>query len=96
MGGKGQQVQADETYYGNTPKRAKGYKKGHKHKHSVVALVDPATGERRAFNVKTANRSSVRGVVVKNVLRTPTLVTDSSHRRLTYRRLVGYFLNFCF
>ena len=29
MGGEGQTVQADETYYGNTSKRAKGYRKGH-------------------------------------------------------------------
>src|SRR5215210_6825144 len=42
MGGAGHQVQADETYYGNTSKRAKGYKKGHRHKSGVVALVNPA------------------------------------------------------
>jgi transposase-like protein len=47
MGGQGQQVQADETYYGNTSKRAKGYKRGHRNKSSVVALVDPETGECR-------------------------------------------------
>ena len=29
MGGEGQSVQADETYYGNSSKRAKGYRKGH-------------------------------------------------------------------
>ena len=40
-GRQGQTVQADETYYGNTSKRAKGYKKGHSHKASVVALVEP-------------------------------------------------------
>src|SRR4051812_17893687 len=55
MGGQGQQVQADETYYGNTSKRAKGYKKGHSHKAGIVALVDPGTGECRAFNVGTAH-----------------------------------------
>ena len=41
MGGEGQIMQADETYYGNTSKRAKGYRKGHRHKSSVVALVEP-------------------------------------------------------
>jgi transposase-like protein len=40
MGGEGKSVQADETYYGNSSKRAKGYKKGHSHKASVVALVE--------------------------------------------------------
>src|SRR4051812_1573821 len=44
MGGAGHQVQVDETYYGNTSKRAKGYKKGLRHKAGVVALVNPATG----------------------------------------------------
>ena len=32
MGGEGRVVQADETYYGNTSKRAKGYKQGPQHK----------------------------------------------------------------
>ena len=38
MGGKGQKIQADETYYGNSSKRAKHYRKGLRHKQSVVAL----------------------------------------------------------
>lgn len=42
MSGEGGVIEADETYYGNTSKRAKGYRKGHRHKSSVVALVDPA------------------------------------------------------
>jgi transposase-like protein len=78
MGGIGQQVQADETYYGNTSKRAKGYKKGHSNKSSVVALVDPATGEARAFDVKNAHAANVRGILVKNASRRSTLVTDES------------------
>src|SRR3954471_2025124 len=78
MGGTGQQVQADETYYGNTSKRAKGYKRGHRNKASVVALVDPATGECRAFNVKVADTSNVRNILVRHVLRNTTLVTDSA------------------
>ena len=38
MGGNGGQVQVDETYQGNTSKRAKGYIKGHSHKQQIVAL----------------------------------------------------------
>jgi transposase-like protein len=45
MGGEGQTVQADETYYGNTSKRAKGYKKGHSHKAGIVTLVTPENGK---------------------------------------------------
>ena len=57
MGGSGQSVQADETYYGNTSKRAKGYKKGHSHKAGIVALVEPK-GRVKAFHVKSATASS--------------------------------------
>ncbi len=46
MGGYGESVQCDETYYGNTSKRAKGYRKGHSHKASIVALVTPSVGPR--------------------------------------------------
>jgi transposase-like protein len=48
MGGEGQSIQGVETYYGNSSKRAKSYKKGHKNKQSVVALVEPK-GRVRAF-----------------------------------------------
>jgi transposase-like protein len=78
MGGDGATVAADETYYGNTSKRAKHYKKGHSHKSGVVALVDPATGQARAFQVKSATAATVRGILVTNVWRTSTIVTDES------------------
>lgn len=86
MGGAGHQVQADETYYGNTSKRAKGYKKGHSHKSGVVALVNPATGEARAFAVKSANTEVVRDILYRNVHRATTLVTDEARLYLS----VGY------
>lgn len=50
MGGEGKSVQADETYYGNS-KRAKSYRKGHRYKNKVVALVEP-NGRARAFKVE--------------------------------------------
>src|SRR5580658_4293691 len=62
MGGEGQSVQIDETYTGNTSKRAKGYKKGLKEKRAVVALIDPAEGHARAFHVKDVNAKTVRGL----------------------------------
>lgn len=78
MGGKGRAVQADETYYGNTSKRAKGYKKGHSQKAGVVALVDQDTGTVRAFAVKSATAQVVREILVTNADRASTLVTDES------------------
>jgi transposase-like protein len=77
IGGKGQTVQADETYYGNTSKRAKGYRKGHRHKASIVALVEPK-GRVRTFHVDRATSETVREVLVTNVHRTTTLHTDES------------------
>jgi transposase-like protein len=79
MGGEGGQVQADETYYGNTSKRSKSYRKGLKRKAAVVALVDPATGHARAFHMEHgAGVDVVRDVLVKNASRKSTLVTDES------------------
>ncbi|MEI7806417.1 MAG: IS1595 family transposase [Hyphomicrobiales bacterium] len=77
MGGKGKSIQADETYYGNSSKRAKGYRKGHRHKSSIVALVEPK-GRARAFHVKRATVSSVREILVTNVSRKTELHTDES------------------
>jgi transposase-like protein len=79
MGGSGGTVQADETYYGNTSKRAKHYKKGHSQKSGVVALVDQKTGEARAFAVEKAHAANVREILVKNASRRSTLVTDESN-----------------
>lgn len=77
MGGEGKTVQADETYYGNTSKRAKGYKKGHSNKSSIVALVEPK-GRVLAFHVKRATAETVREVLVTNVHRATELHTDES------------------
>ncbi len=87
MGGKGQQVQADETYYGNTSKRAKHYRKGHSQKSGVVGLVNPTTGKVRAFAVKTATSKVVREILNTNVSRATTLVTDESplYKKAGYR-----------
>jgi transposase-like protein len=78
MGESGSAVQADETYCGNTSKRAKYYKKGHSQKTGVVALVDQEAGTVRAFAVKSATAQVVRDILVTNADRASTLVTDES------------------
>jgi transposase-like protein len=83
LGGEGKSVQADETYYGNTSKRAKGYKKGHRHKQQIVALVEP-NGKARAVHVKKATLSAVREILVTNAHRTSELHTDEA---LLYRNI---------
>jgi transposase-like protein len=77
LGGEGKSVQADETYYGNTSKRAKGYKKGHSNKAQIVALVEP-NGKARVVHVKRATAQSVREILVANVSRKSELHTDES------------------
>jgi len=79
MGSTGGAVSADETYYGNTSKRAKGYKKGHSHKSSIVALVDQDSGKARAFAFKGSTTADDVSLILKtNVRRKATLVTDES------------------
>jgi transposase-like protein len=81
MGGEGRSVQADETYYGNS-KRAKSYRKGHSHKASIVALVEPK-GRVRAVHFERSGhklpmRDMMRDLLVTNVRRTSELHTDES------------------
>jgi transposase-like protein len=79
MGGEGGQIQADETYYGNTSKRSKSYRKGLKRKAAVVALVDPANGQARAFHMELGvGAHVVRDILVTNASRKSTLVSDES------------------
>ena len=84
MGGEGKSVQADETYYGNTSKRAKGYKKGHSRKASIVALVEPK-GRVRAIHVELGIGADVVGDILrKNVDMKSELHTD---QRKLYTRV---------
>jgi hypothetical protein len=79
MGGSGGQVQADETKYGNTSRRAKRRRKeGYERKETVVALVDPDKGQARAFHVDNVSALGVREILVTNASRRSVLVTDES------------------
>jgi len=75
MGGEGKSVQADETWYGNSSKRAKGYRKGHSHKAYVVALIEPQ-GRARAFHMNRSGGQTPGDVVVKNIDPKSELHTD--------------------
>jgi hypothetical protein len=55
MGGEGQTIQADETYYGNSSKRAKGHRAIVT---SVVALVEPQ-GRAIAVHVSKGSKGHV-------------------------------------
>jgi transposase-like protein len=79
MGGEGKSVQADETYYGNSSKRSKSYRKGHRHKAAVVALVEP-DGRAMAFHANKNKLSMLDNVrlALTNVDRKSELHTDES------------------
>ncbi len=79
MGGKGKTIQADETYYGNSSKRAKHYRKGHSKKASVVALIEKPSTRVRAVQLNKATAETVRDVLVRNVSRKSELHTDESY-----------------
>lgn len=86
LGGEGQIVEADETYYG--PKKEKRTRRmdgrpyskntgGPANKRSIVALVERG-GEVRSFHVKRADKETVASIVVRNVARESHLHTDES------------------
>ncbi len=80
MGGEGEIIQADETYFGTKDAlRGKPWKekKGHSKKMSVVSLVQP-DGSARTFHVKRADAATVRDILVRNVRRNSELHTDES------------------
>ncbi|MCU4180215.1 IS1595 family transposase [Bosea sp. BH3] len=80
MGGEGQIIEADETYFGDketVTKRTKRGKAGLGSKRAVVALVERG-GSVRSFHVNSADATTVREIVVTNVRRSSSLHTDES------------------
>jgi transposase-like protein len=86
LGGEGKIVEADETYYGPSeeprmsPQR-KGrpyiHGKGPANKRPIVSLVERG-GRVRSFHVAVADKATVQGIVVDNILRESRLHTDES------------------
>ena len=88
MGGSGQIVEADETYFGNMEERAvsparkgrpftKGGKTGPGGKRAVVTLVERG-GKVRSFHVPRADKVTVAKIVRENVHHESRLHTDES------------------
>lgn len=79
IGGEGETVQVDETYFGTIDAlRGKTWaeKKGHSKKMSVVTLVNK--GKARTFHVETANAETIHRILRENVRPETTLHTDES------------------
>jgi transposase-like protein len=85
MGGEGEIVEADETYYGNVDKprtqttRGRPYTKKGKtgNKRPIVALVERG-GSVRTFHVPVADKATVTKIVRENIARESKLHTDES------------------
>lgn len=79
IGGEGETVQVDETYFGTIDAlRGKTWaeKKGHSKKMSVVTLVNK--GKSRTFHVETANAATIQRILAENVKKETILHTDES------------------
>lgn len=99
LGGKGAEVEADETYYGPIAKDkqrtekvrggkfTKGGKSGPSNKRAVVALVERG-GEVRSFHVAVADKATVEKIVTDNVHHETILYTDESK---LYHGAAGHF-----
>lgn len=90
LGGGGQPVEADETYWGTTPrsKKAKAIRKaGGKvsgaDKQKIVSLVE-RDGSVRSFHVARVNGKTLKSVLLNNVSPKAQLMTDDAH---IYRRI---------
>ncbi len=80
MGGEGEHVQVDETYFGKkevVTKRTKRGKPSHSSKMSVVSLI--GEGKARTFHVDRADIPTVKAILAKNVKQETALHTDESY-----------------
>ena len=87
MGGAGQIVEADETYYGNKKARNMSAQRGDRpyknrknlgDKRVIVTLVERG-GKARSFHVPRADKATVASIVNKNIHRESRLHTDESN-----------------
>lgn len=74
MGTGGGTVEADETYWGNHGKHAKGAR-GYQHKMKVVSLVERG-GTKRSIVVQSVTTASLTAIIEQNVCKSAHLMTD--------------------
>jgi transposase-like protein len=76
LGGKGKAVEADETYWGNVGKQAKGAR-GWAHKMKIVSLVE-RNGRKRSFHVTNVNVNTVTPILREQIAKKSRLMTDET------------------
>lgn len=90
MGGEGEVVEVDETYFGQSPEedqpkmktsgqpfKDSRFSKSHRERRTVVALVERG-GEARSFHIPMADKATVADIVLNNIYRETKLNTDES------------------
>jgi transposase-like protein len=82
MGGAGQVVEVDETFYGQVKGEPK--RRGTGHKHVVLSLIHRG-GSARSFHVEGTRIADIAPVIRENLARESTMMTDEG----TYYREVG-------
>lgn len=79
FGSDGGAVEVDETYIGRDPRKKKAPgARGYEHKQKVLALVDRATGQARAFHVEHVDTKTVMPIVRQNLAREAHVMTDEA------------------
>lgn len=76
LGGDGDPVEVDETYWGNTGKQAKGAR-GYAHKMKIVSLVE-RNGYKRSFHVANVTAATVRPILKAQISKKARLMTDDA------------------
>jgi transposase-like protein len=88
LGGSGQIVEVDETFIGRKEGRKK--RQGTAHKHAVASLVERG-GRVRSFHVPRVNAKTLRKVLVEQVDRDSTLMTDQAvYYKTTGKEFAGH------
>jgi transposase-like protein len=82
MGGAGQVVEVDETFYGQVKGEPK--RRGTGHKHVVLSLIHRG-GSARSFHVEGTKIADIAPVIRENLKRESTMMTDEA----TYYREIG-------
>jgi transposase-like protein len=77
MGSDGGAVEVDETYIGRV-KGTKSRSGSHRHKNTVLSLVDRNSGQVRSFHVAMATSDQIAPIVRKNLSKEAVLMTDQA------------------
>jgi transposase-like protein len=76
LGGKGDPVEVDETYWGNTGKQKPG-QRGYAHKMKVLSLVE-RNGEKRSYHLANVTAKTVKPILKAQISAKAHLMTDEA------------------